>query len=276
MANKNGLNARRLRKQGLNDTHIYIDFFIHEASHVLGLNGHCWSDSDTFRFNEFDTYLHEFTRLMRVTGFGTQDRIPNLLANRKAMNSIIGCFKAIDGESKRYPALRYQFTHSAAEWAITRANKAHIMKTAWNGDKDRFNLDVLRRHLPEYCATRQNGAPHRERAYILAAQLLKVTAGHNVDEQFTKAFPDNYVVRDNALQAARHCLRYSRAKRAFQAANGQMIAAKGDMLSEQAALILRQLARSIDHVKHYADDYRPPANGMRITHRCPVPPRTPG
>jgi hypothetical protein len=265
------LKSHKLQTSGLTDIHIYASYTIHEASHVIGLSGRCYRNRDSFNFNEVDSYLHEFTRFMRVGGFGTDDPVPNLLANIKTIDNIQYCFDAIENNDNASTALRYQFTHSASEWGITRANSPATMACLWDQRRDKFYLSRLRRHMPRYSMKTMDGNHRMDDAYIKALRHLKGAGNADMETPLASIFSDRYTMRNAAMRAASKCLRLARAERKFRSPYEAFNRPKGSTPDERAALILRRLARAIDHVTRYADDYRPPASDIRITHRCRVP-----
>lgn len=274
-----GLNSERLKQAGICDMHIYSAKLIHEASHVMGPDGRFWEDPASFEGDEPHTYLNHMTRFMRTTGFNARDSVPNFLADLNCINNTIAALRYYESDAETQtppdhavPANeKYKWTYHASQWAITRANKSDPVNSLWSKRADRFHANTLKQHFAGQ-DVRNTGMSHSlyERARLFLGDCIRKT--HDTDSKgLIEETADLYELRDIAWQAGRNALEY-----AHNAKNGGACYQKGGTDAEKAALILRQLARSIDHIKRYADDYKPPANGARITHRCPTPGHTPG
>lgn len=137
--------------------------------------------------------------------------------------------------------------------------------------------DALSKRLPRQAVqhvTQRSEIRRRyaENHYELALNYLLAHA----DTSLLMDDGDPYELRDAAARAAKDAfsdIREERQQIRLLKKQYPYLQARTPFLSYNncAALILRRLARSIDHVKRYADDYRPPNDDVKITHRCPMP-----
>jgi hypothetical protein len=217
------LNRAHLEADGITDLHLYAEYLIHEASHVIGNDGPAFTPSSALN-GEFQVHALAAARFIRAE-------------DTKAARAAIRLFAAAKYMNPFNMAESHIWSMNATDWALARVNRPGV----WRADGGGFVSSVFNRFA-------RYGDPHSLRTAWKPVELAQAFIGRYGMLPFSGLKTDprlRYAMRDAALNAA------DDVKKRMQARRGK----KPDPELHQAYLLLRQMGRSLDGVLRYADDY---------------------
>jgi hypothetical protein len=219
------LNRDRLAADGITDLHLYAEYLIHEASHVIGNDGPAFTPSSHLN-GEFQVHALAAARFIKAADTAETRNAIRLFAAAKYMNPF-------------NMAESHIWSMNATDWALARVNRPGT----WRADGGGFASSVFNRFA-------RHGDPHSAWTAEKPLELAQGVIGQYGMLPISGLKTDprlRYAMRDAALNAADDL------KRKMQARRGT----KRDPDLFQAYLLLRQMGRSLDTVLRYADDYYP-------------------